>query len=92
MTPYRIHVTGEGLGSMDLTFTGMNKYGQWIKQVTDIRSGTTLILANQFQKSVICNLHYAWIPQVKDFEVEWGSDFVLTHIKTNLEEARRFWD
>ena len=77
---------------MDLTFTGMDRYGQWIQQVTNIRSGATLILKNQFQESVICNLHYNWIPLVKDFELEWGNDFVPTDIKTNLEEARRFLD
>ena len=77
---------------MDLTFTSMDKYGQWNKQVTDIRSGITFILVNQFQESMICNIHYAWIPQVKDFELTWGSDFVPDDIKTSLEEARRFLD
>ena len=92
MTPHRVHITGEGIGLMDLTFTCMDRYGQWTQQVTDIRSGATLILKNQFQDSVICDLHYNWIPQVEDFELEWGNDFVPTDIKTNLEEARRFLD
>ena len=92
MTPYRIHVTGEGIGSMNLTFTDRDGYGKWTNQVTEIRSRATLILNHQFQESVICNLHYNWIPLVEDFELEWGNDFVPTDIKTNLEEARRYLD
>ena len=77
---------------MDLTFAGMDKYSLWTTQVTDIRSKTTIILRQQFQESVVCNLHYNWIPQVEDFVLEWGNDFVPTDISTNLEEARRILD
>ena len=92
MAPHRVHITGEGIRSMDLTFAGMDKYSRWTTQVTDIRSKTTIILRQQFQESVVCNLHYNWIPQVEDFVLEWGNDFVPTDISTNLEEARRILD
>ena len=90
MPPYQ--VTGDGLKSMILTFENFSKSRDWMRQASKIRSNTTTIQEQEYEESVAINLYYTYVPLVKTFVQEWGSDFVPSDIKFNLEEARKFWD
>ena len=90
MAPHMVYITGTS--TMKLTFESKEKYNQWKRNVDNIRSGITFILATQYPEPMICNIYNGWIPQVEYFEITWGSDFVPDDIKTSLEEAKRFLD
>ena len=86
----RIHITGQGLQSMDLIFTSRAEYQRWTQQVTKIREEATTVLAIRFKEAKIIYLTYTYIPNAEQLGQEWGNDFVPSDITSNLEYARQF--
>ena len=88
MPPYQI--TGDGLKSMTLEFEDFGKSRVWERQVTKIRSKTTIIQKQKYEESQNISIQYIYIPLVEEFIQEWGVDFVPSDIEFNLESARQF--
>ena len=84
MPPYQIFLTGDGLKSMTLEFEDSFKSRVWERQVTKIRSKTTIIQKQKYEESQKISIQYTYLPLVKEFIQEWGVNFVPSDIEFNL--------